>query len=98
MNCKSLLLASAAVLFSGSAMAADLTNPFFQPGEGNFLSTTKLETSRTKMKHHNGAWDGNYLQEDIEYGINNNWSINGSVTNVFDTEVYTTTATTLFIL
>lgn len=29
---------------------------------------------------------GNYLQEDIEYGINNNWSINGSVTNVFDTE------------
>ena len=86
MNCKSLLLASAAVLFSGSAMAADLTNPFFQPGEGNFLSTTKLETSRTKMKHHNGAWDGNYLQEDIEYGINNNWSINGSVTNVFDTE------------
>ena len=86
MNYKSLLLASAAVLFSGSAMAADLTNPFFQPGEGNFLSTTKLETSRTKMKHHNGALDGNYLQEDIEYGINNNWSINGSVTNVFDTE------------
>lgn len=29
MNYKSLLLASAAVLFSGSAMAADLTNPFF---------------------------------------------------------------------
>ena len=86
MNYKSLLLASAAVLLSGSAFAADLTNPFFQPGEGNFLSTTSLETSRTKAKHHQGALDGNYLQEDIEYGINDNWSVNGSITNSFDTE------------
>ena len=86
MNYKSLLLAGAAVMISGSAMAADLTNPFYQPGEGQILSTTSLETSRDKMKHNQGAWDGNSLTQEIEYGINNNWSINGSITNDFDTE------------
>ena len=86
MNYKSLLLAGAAVMISGSAMAADLTNPFYQPGEGQILSTTSFETSRTEMKHNGGAWDGNSLTQEIEYGINNNWSINGSITNDFDTE------------
>lgn len=86
MNYKSLLLAGAAVMISGSAMAADLTNPFYQPGEGQILSTTSLETSRTEKKHNGGAWDGNSLKQEIEYGINNNWSINGSITNDFDTE------------
>ena len=86
MNYKSLLLAGAAVMISGSAMAADLTNPFYQPGEGQILSTTSFETSRTEKKHNGGAWDGNSLTQEIEYGINNNWSINGSITNDFDTE------------
>lgn len=98
MNCKSLLLASAAVLFSGSAMAADLTNPFFQPGEGNFLSTTKLETSRTKMKHHNGAWTAIIFRKILNTASTTIGASMVLLPMFLIPKVYTTTATTLFIL
>ena len=55
MNYKTILMASAAVVFAGSAMAADLTNPFYAPTEGKFSSDTTLEHSRLKFKHHFGV-------------------------------------------
>lgn len=48
MKFRTILLASAAVMFAGSAMAADLTNPFYLPGQGKFASDTTVDYSHTK--------------------------------------------------
>ena len=50
MKFRTILLASAAVMFAGSAMAADLTNPFYLPGQGKFASDTTVDYSRTKLE------------------------------------------------
>lgn len=86
MNYRTILLASAAVMFAGSAMAADLTNPFYLPGEGQLTSDTSFEYGREKMKHHAGADDSEVIAEEVMYGVSDNFALKGVIANAFDTE------------
>ena len=84
MKLKSVLLASAAVLFAGSAVAADLTNPFYLPGKGQMTSDTKVEYGRTHVG--GGIYDSVYASEELAYGLTNNMAIVGTLGNHFDVE------------
>ena len=85
MKLKSVLLASAAVLFAGSASAADLTNPFYLPGQGQFTSDTQVSYGRTE---HTGGenYDSIRATEELTYGVTNNLSVFGVLGNDFDVE------------
>lgn len=85
MNYKTMLLATAAVLFTSQAMAADLTNPFYTPDKGQITSETKAGYYRAKG---DSKWveEGYYASETLEYGITDNFSINGTIANMFDTQ------------
>ena len=82
MKLKSVLLASAAVLFAGSAVAADLTNPFYLPGKGQMTSDTKIEYFREKDG--NGHYDNYFASEELAYGLTDNLAIVGTLGNYFD--------------
>ena len=84
MKLKSVLLASAAVLFAGSAVAADLTNPFYLPGKGQMTSDTKIEYFREKDG--NGHYDNYFASEELAYGLTDNLAIVGTIGNYFDHE------------
>ena len=84
MKLKSVLLASAAVLFAGSAVAADLTNPFYLPGKGQMTSDTKIEYFREKDG--NGHYDNYFASEELAYGLTDNLAIVGTLGNYFDHE------------
>ena len=86
MNYRTMLLATAAALFSTQAMAADLTNPFFTPGQGQITSDTNVGYYRVKAKHDGGVAEGYYAAETLEYGITDKFSINGTIANMFDTQ------------
>lgn len=86
MKFRTILLASAAVMFAGSAMAADLTNPFYLPGQGKFASDTTVDYSRTKLEHNSAKYDQWNAAEKISYGINDNLAVFGRISNDFDTE------------
>ena len=100
MNYKTLLMASAAVLFSSQAMAQDLTGAFSVPGKGQIMSETSMAMSRAKTKFNVSASlpgatipiysaqrtdDGLTAGELIEYGITDKFSVNAGIVNVFDT-------------
>ena len=86
MKFRTMLLASAAVMFTSSAFAADITNPFFLPTQGKFLSDTKVEFSRDKMDA--GDWEyadkGAYANETLSFGLTDNLALVGSIGNTFD--------------
>ena len=86
MNYRTMLLATAAVLFSSQAMAADITNPFYTPNKGQIVSDTNVGYYRTKAKHDGGVAEGYYAAETLEYGITDKFSINGTIANMFDTQ------------
>ena len=87
MKFRTILLASAAVMFAaGTVSAADLTGPFYMPGEGKFTSDTRIEYSRTELKnieHKNDAWEA---AEEIAYGVTDNMTVFGTLYNEFDAE------------
>ena len=86
MKLRTMLLASAAVVFAaGTASAADLTGALYLPGEGKFASDTKLETNRTEYKK-GGKEDAMYLSEEVTYGVTDNFAVFGRIGNEFDTE------------
>ncbi len=85
MKLKTMLLASAAVMFAGSAMAADLTNPFYTPDEGAFTSDTAVAHNRTSYKHGVAADKQTVLGEKLTYGVTDQLAVWGAVTNFFDT-------------
>ncbi len=85
MKLKTMLLASAAVMFAGSAMAADLTNPFYAPSEGEFTSDTAVAHERTSYKHGVAADKQTVLGEKLTYGVTDQLAVWGAVTNYFDT-------------
>ena len=97
MNYKTLLMASAAVLFSTQAMAQDLTGAFSVPGKGQFMSETTAGLTRTKTSakaHGYGTFasfaeDGRYISETLEYGVTDNFSINAGIINHFDADKIT---------
>ena len=84
MKLKSVLLASAAVLFAGSAVAADLTNPFYLPGKGQMTSDTKIQYFREDMGE--GKYDNYFASEELAYGLTDNLAIVGTIGNYFDHE------------
>lgn len=86
MNYRTMLLATAAVLFSSQAMAADITNPFFTPNKGQIVSDTNVGYYREKPKHGGDVSEGYYAAETLEYGITDKFSINGTIANMFDTQ------------
>lgn len=89
MNYKTLLMASAAVLFSSQAMAADLTGAFSVPGKGQIMSDTSVVMGRYKDGLKGGQYDAEdsvIAREILEYGITDNFSVNGTIANEFDTE------------
>ena len=89
MNYKTLLMASAAVLFSTQAMAQDLTGAFSVPGKGQIMSDTSFAIGREKTEYkgwRDFANDSAIATEILEYGITDNLSINGSIANRFDVE------------
>ena len=86
MKFRTLLLASAAVMVTTSAMAMDITNPFYLPTEGKFLSSTSLEQNRAKAD--NGVVEGvekaMYAHEELTYGVTNNFAVVAGIGNTFD--------------
>ena len=85
MKFRTMLLASAAVMFTSSAFAADITNPFFLPTQGKFLSDTKVQFSREKME---GTSEGTgreiYAREQLAFGLTDNLAVFGAIGNTFD--------------
>ncbi len=85
MKFRTMLLASAAVMFTSSAFAADITNPFFLPTQGKFLSDTSVEFSREKWEgEEGGASKDLYANETLAFGLTDNLAIVGSIGNTFD--------------
>ena len=86
MKFRTLLLASAAVMFTTSAMAVDITNPFYLPTKGKFLSDTKIEMNRGKTD--NGVEEGvaksAYAREEVAYGVTDNFAVVLGIGNEFD--------------
>ncbi len=86
MKFRTILLASAAVMFTSSAFAADITNPFFLPTQGKILSDTSIETTRTKTDTgvEEGVSKGLYAVEEITVGLTDNLALVGNIGNHFD--------------
>lgn len=88
MKFRTMLLASAAVMFATSASAADITNPFFLPMQGKVLSDTSVDYSRLKMD--DGVYeeaDKNLVaSEELTYGVTDNFSLVGRIRNHFDVD------------
>lgn len=86
MKFRTLLLASAAVMFTTSAMAVDLTNPFYLPTKGKFLSDTSVEMKRSKTD--NGEEEfvskNGYAREVLTYGVTDNFAVVAGIGNTFD--------------
>ena len=87
MNYKTILMASAAVLFSTQAMAQDLTGAFSVPGKGQISADTTAVMNRAKAElkgtANRAAADSRAIAEFIEYGITDQFSINAGITNEF---------------
>lgn len=89
MKFRTMLFASAAVMFTTSAMAADdITGAFYLPTKGKFLSNTSLEMSRGKMdfgpSYVEDVEKGLYASEELTYGITDNFAVVGYIGNHFD--------------
>ena len=82
MNYRTILLASAAVMFAGSAMAADLTGALYLPNKGQLTSNTSYEYGRTQIKHRYGGMADKdaTLAEEIVYGVTDIYA-NGDYNN-----------------
>lgn len=85
MNYKTILMATAAVLFTTQAMAEDITNPFFTPAKGQFTSDTSVGYAREKLDN-DAVSEGYAAAETLEYGITDEVSVNATIANMFDTQ------------
>ena len=89
MNYKTMLMASAAVLFASQAMAQDLTGAFSVPGKGQIMSDTSIAIGREKAGWKGfgtEAYDSLVAGEVLEYGITDKFSVNAGISNAFDVE------------
>lgn len=88
MKFRTMLLASAAVMFATSASAADITNPFFLPMQGKVQSDTKVEFSRTHLdfglEEGEDVSKGLYASETAMVGLSDNFAVFGTIGNEFD--------------
>ena len=86
MNYRTILLATAAVMFAGAANAKDITSPMYLPGAGQLLSDTSIGYTRTSLKHNLGAGEDFRLSEEVTYGVTDNFSVVAELGNRFDFE------------
>ncbi len=86
MKFRTLLLASAAVMVTTSAMAVDFTNPFYLPTKGKFLSDTKIQMNRGKTD--DGVTENevrtSYAREELTYGVSDSFAVVLGIGNTFD--------------
>ncbi|MDY6407520.1 MAG: hypothetical protein SPL08_02290 [Pseudomonadota bacterium] len=77
-------LFAVALLASSSAFAMDVSNPFYVPMKGDFLS----ESSIVYENFEHGADESAILTETLSYGVTRNFSVNATVedTWLFDTK------------
>ena len=68
-------LFAVALLASSSAFAMDVSNPFYVPMKGDFLS----ETEMTYQNIEHGLAEAGVLTETLSYGITRNFSVNGAI-------------------
>lgn len=83
---KKILLAAAGICLSTSAMATELTNPFYLPEYGMIASTTSLQFDKTGFKGpgYNARYYRTMLNENVAVGLADNLSIIASLGNVWD--------------
>lgn len=87
MKMKTLLLATAVTVFcASSAMAADLTNPFYLPKKGNVTFDTKIQYEHDKYRYDAGKDKALDASAEITYGITDNLSVFGNLENEFDSD------------
>jgi len=65
------------LLVSSSAFAMDVSNPFYVPAKGNFLSET--EALYENFEH--GNTENALLSEILSYGVTQNFSVNAKITD-----------------
>ncbi|MDY6407521.1 MAG: hypothetical protein SPL08_02295, partial [Pseudomonadota bacterium] len=76
-------LFAVALLASSSAFAMDVSNPFYVPMKGDFLS----ETSVDYLNFEHGSEEDAILTETLSYGVTRNFSVNATIADnwLFDT-------------
>jgi len=72
-------LFAVALLASSSAFAMDVSNPFYVPMKGDFLS----ETSSVYTNIEDGALEFMDFTETLSYGITRNFSVNGTIADTW---------------
>ena len=83
---KQILLAFGALSVTGTAIAADLTNPFYLAQKGQFGSITSVAAKRLVEKNKFDYTKSRQLilSEEIRYGITDSLAVLGSVGNTWD--------------
>lgn len=74
------------LLFSSSALAEDITNPFYMPMKNKMLSETSVSYTKDKYKY-SGMTDTveqTVLNEDFSFGVSDRFSLTGSLGNRFE--------------
>lgn len=94
---KSCMVAVAASVLSAPVMAANLENPMFMPTSGTFYSKLSNGLMVKKADHssahvdrgHDGNWEFPIIriQEELGYGITDNWDVHGSVQYTHDDDI-----------
>lgn len=88
---KKTLLLLGVMSFASSAMAMELTNPFYVPAKGQIASTTSYNYGRDSMNARDDGIAKGYhhtLKEDLRFGLTDNWSLDGSISNTWAKETY----------
>ena len=84
MNIKNMLLTTAAAtLMVSAAHARDFTGSLFLPSQGEFLSDTELDWSRSKARQEKAEKDF-VLSEELTYGVTDNFSVYAGILNAFN--------------
>ncbi len=86
---KKLLLVSTMMLAT-SAMASEITNPFYLPTEGSLFSTTSADFTKIRVKQGDNkakAYTQN-VNEVVQYGIADNWSVDVEIGNTWQRAKY----------
>lgn len=83
---KRALLAFSILSVAGTAMAEDITNPFYLPYQWQFGSITSASVESLVIKNSNAYIKSNkkLLQEDIQLGLTDSLALIGGVGNLWD--------------
>lgn len=83
---KKAFLLLGAMSLATSAMAVELTNPFYVPAKNTFASTTGYEFNTTTKNHRSDFRSKEYNQtvsEALSYGLTDDWSVDASISNTW---------------